>query len=488
MLRARAIAEIPRAVLLTALVSLGVLSSVLVQRFGALAAVMLVLLVSALTLVLPPALSYAAGSLRALKRELKWWHALWLVLLLSSLVFRIRDVQAIRESPLDAWAMYRVALVAGVALVLGLRLALRMTAWIEPLRSGLVGGLAIYALIALASTLWSVYPAWTLYKSLEFLVDVALLAAVLASVKSATAFKSFLDWTWVLFGGLLVTVWAGAILAPDRAFIPGSEVLPWRILGVLPAMDQDSVGDLAAILAVVGLSRLVSTNRGRGARSFHVVLLVASLATLVFSQTRSAIVGFLVAALLVLFFSKRLGTIAVLALAVVLVLSLTSAGNLLMVSWQRGDRPEELESFSGRYPLWETMWGKFQQSPLIGFGAYAGTRFTEIKNLADTSLSSALNSYVEIGLGTGVVGLIPILAALVGTCWVLVRTITTAPSWLLERRLATEALGVLAVITVRSFFTVQFVWHLPLDFLVVLGYAEFLRRSRHLPAERLEQA
>ncbi len=37
----------------------------------------------------------------------------------------------------------------------------------------------------------------------------------------------------------------------------------------------------------------------------------------------------------------------------------------------------------------------------------------------DTSLSSALNAYVEIALGTGVLGLVPILAALGGAGWLL---------------------------------------------------------------------
>jgi hypothetical protein len=41
-----------------------------------------------------------------------------------------------------------------------------------------------------------------------------------------------------------------------------------------------------------------------------------------------------------------------------------------------------------------------------------------------------------------------------------------------------EAIGVLAVITVRSVFTPKIIWHeeLGIAFFVVLGYTEFLRR------------
>src|SRR2546425_8324014 len=109
--------------------------------------------------------------------------------------------------PIDAWAAYRIALVCLTALILLMRLALRQTPWIGSLFRGLVGTLAIYALISLFSTLWSIYPAWTFYKTMEYFVELAVLAAVLTTVRSTEAYKSLFDWTWVLLGGLLVTVW-----------------------------------------------------------------------------------------------------------------------------------------------------------------------------------------------------------------------------------------------------------------------------------------
>ncbi len=66
----------------------------------------------------------------------------------------------------------------------------------------------------------------------------------------------------------------------------------------IDSLMTESVGDLAAILSVVGLSRLVSPSRRCGGRAFHSVFFLASLVTLVLSQTRAAVVGFLVAALL----------------------------------------------------------------------------------------------------------------------------------------------------------------------------------------------
>ena len=42
--------------------------------------------------------------------------------------------------------------------------------------------------------------------------------------------------------------------------------------------------------------------------------------------------------------------------------------------------------------------------------------------------------------------------------------------------MAFEAAGVLAVVTVHSFFNVELIWHVPLLLFVLLGYAEMLRR------------
>ena len=83
-------------------------------------------------------------------------------------------------------------------------------------------------------------------------------------------------------------------------------------------------------------------------------------------------------------------------------------------------------------------------------------------------------------LGTSIWGLIPLLIALGGTWWMLARHGWTAPRGSTSQALAIEALGVLGVITVRSFLTVKLVWHPALLFLAVLGCAEVIRRRTQL--------
>jgi O-antigen ligase len=468
---------------LWAFVLLGILASLVANRFSG-ATIIFLLLLPPLFFVLPFALSQGVRNFSALRKHLTWWHALWLLVFLSGLIFRQRDLQDIREAPVDLWAAYRISLVSIVALVLLVRLALRQTEWTRSLFRGLVGALAIYSLVCAASTLWSVYPAWTLYKSLEYLVDVALIAAILTTVRSAQTYKALFNWTWVLLCSLLVAIWAGAVVWPEEAWLPTNGLLGIRLAGVLPKLDQNSVGEYAAYLAIVGLTRL-HFSTGRGERAFYRLVLAFGLITLFFSQTRVAIAGFLVAASLVLFLCKRTRLSSFLVLSAILVLTgavlllSTNVGDFLWAFWTRGETPEYLQNLSGRLDTWELGWKMFLEKPLTGYGAYAAGRFVVVaKQQADPFGAGVLNSYIEVIVGTSIWGLGPLLLALAGSWWFLIKSFSDFPHSCLERQLAVESVAILAIITGRSFFSDVLIWHWPLVFFLVLGYAELLRRRR----------
>ena len=76
---------------------------------------------------------------------------------------------------------------------------------------------------------WSVFPAWTLYHSLEYFMDIALLATVLVMVRTADEYKSVMDWVWLVYGAGMVLVWIEAILMPQLAFQPPTHRLGRRI-------------------------------------------------------------------------------------------------------------------------------------------------------------------------------------------------------------------------------------------------------------------
>src|SRR5256714_11305579 len=149
----------------------------------------------------------ALENARELAHNWTWWHPLWFFIFFSMLVFRIRDVSEAKANPLDAFAMLRILPEAFVSLTLIVRLILKKPNWLGALFRGIPGAMAVYCLACLASTAWSVNASWTAYKSLEFLADVSLLAAIVASAESWFTYQNLLDWTLTFYGLSLVVVW-----------------------------------------------------------------------------------------------------------------------------------------------------------------------------------------------------------------------------------------------------------------------------------------
>jgi O-antigen ligase len=477
MLRVRSIGSVLGLLLLAFLQALG--ASFLTNRFGGTVAVALIVFVPLLFLGLPLVVSQAAGELSVIRKQLSWWHGLCVLIFASGMIFRVRETQALRDSPLDFWAAYRVALVAVVALVLLVRLALGKTPWLNALFRGLIGALAMYCLVCVASALWSIYPAWTLYKSLEYSVDVMLIAAILTYATTENL-KAVFDWWWLLLGVIVVVIWIEAAIWPQDALVRGIGLLGVQLNGVLPTVSANGVGELAALLGVVAFCRLQFTSH----RALYSLFLAVDLITLAFSQTRSAIIGFLLGIVLVLFFSRRLGSTAFLVLITVLLFSTTSAAETFWTYFLRGQNEGNFRTLTGRVGWWQTGWEQFLERPLTGYGAFAGGRFATLAKLGDTTTSTLHNTYLEILIGTSIWGLTPIVTVLLGTWAMLVRSFRYAWPTHLERQLAVEAIAVLGVITVRTFFSSGLVGHPDLGFLTVVAYAELLRRRLAAGAQK----
>jgi O-antigen ligase len=427
---------------------------------------------------LAPALKYAVTRSRELNQRLGVWHWVLLLQFLSALVFRVRGIEDIHEATVDAWALYRITLMGVVGLVLAARLVSGKTEWSSWLFRGLIGAMGVYAGICIVSTIWSVFPSWTLYKSCEYLVDVLCIATVVSSVRGADDFRSLWNWIWVLYGLLIVSIWAGALLAPTLAFLPNAGLFGFELQGVMPQVSTNGVGEAAALLGVVALARLVLRRHLAGSASWYWLLLLLSLATLVLAQTRSAVVAFLFGALLIgLHRNARLAILVLVACGFVALVS-SAVAHIAQIYMLRGQSTELFHSLSGRMDWWQSAWVKIMERPLLGYGAYAGGRFVVLAQFGDMETSSIHNSYVEVVLGSGILGVLPLLAALAGAwreLWsVRLKSLVSNA----DRQLAVEALAVLGVITARSLFSVTMIWHPALEFFLVLGYAELLRRRR----------
>jgi len=321
-----------------------------------------------------------------------------------------------------------------------------------------------------------VYPAWTLYKSLEYLVDVVLLAAILATFTSPKAYKCMFDWTWTLDGLLLVSVWLGALLWPAEALQSSPGFISVQLQGVAPQISDNGVGHLSAILSLIALSRLLRRPPSRAGGAFYALLFALGLTTMAVAQTRSAILGFLLGVALLLYFSGRIKSIAFIALAAVLLYSFTSADILAEQYLQRGQSTDSFNTLSGRTVWWGETWQAFVKAPWTGMGAFTA-RFTVLEKLGDLQVSTVHNTYLETLVGVGISGFIPLAVTFLWIWKILIRELRDPSCSPTRRQLAIEASVVFALITCRSFFSVPLIVHPDLDSLAVLGCAGLLQRS-----------
>lgn len=128
---------------------------------------------------------------------------------------------------------------------------------------------------------------------------------------------------------------------------------------------------------------------------------------------------------------------------------------------------------SSRLDWWSIGYKMFMQHPFTGLGAYAGSRFAVLANVGAPQLHS---DWLEVIVGTSIWGLAPFVISLVWIWAILIRYYRGR--WLTpeDRQLTLEMIGVMTIITIHSFVNVEMTWHHPTLFLMILGWAEFMRR------------
>jgi O-antigen ligase len=205
-------------------------------------------------------------------------------------------------------------------------------------------------------------------------------------------------------------------------------------------------------------------------------MLVLALGVLIFSQTRSAILGVVLATVVIFGVGKRFGLFMFAAAACLLVFLSAELLDSVQVFFARGQDTQMISSLSGRTVWWSAVLQKVAERPVIGFGAFSGGRFVALVGFSPQT-SSVHNDFLEILAGSGAVGLMIAASLFCRTIWRAVKNALTVSAQSPEGQLAIEAAAVLAVLAVRSMFTTTVFWHPPLSFLLVLGYTTLLARQ-----------
>jgi O-antigen ligase len=449
------------------------------ERYGGVAALVLIIGGPLFLIFSLASFRQCVSKFREFRKQLTWWHWLWLILTASNFVFRTRDIETVSENPLDAAAIYRVSLVGLTAFFLVIRLVLRRPAWLSSLFRGLVGIVGVFALACVLSSVWSVNPPWTLYKSLEYLVDISLLAAILATVRSIESFDTLLDWTWVICGVLIAVAWIEVPIWPEDAlegaggYVGGP--LQYRLSGVYPGLGFNMLGTYGAIIATVAVCRLLPIAGRKFDRLWYSAILLLGTVTMIFAQTRSAIAGFAVGVVLAFLFTKRVRLGAILGSVGALALAISGGGGKILEFLERGQSADQITSLSGRVEWWGVAWDAFKLRPLTGYGAFA-SGMSVFPKLGVKEITPLHSDYVEVLVGLGIWGPLLVIAGLIATWWFLIKYSGKVPAGSLEKQTLVEAIAVLGVLTVRSTVMGVIMSQPPIQYFAILGYAEYLRR------------
>jgi O-antigen ligase len=148
-----------------------------------------------------------------------------------------------------------------------------------------------------------------------------------------------------------------------------------------------------------------------------------------------------------------------------------------MTYLQRDQSTEELTSMSSRLDWWAIAYKMFMLHPFTGLGAYAGSRFAVLANIGAPQLHS---DWLEVIVGTSIWGFAPFVISVVWIWAILIRYYRGRFLTPEERQLTLEMIGVMTMITIHSFVNVEMTWHHPTFFLMILGWAEFMRRKRKM--------
>jgi O-antigen ligase len=377
-------------------------------------------------------------------------HVAWAAMFCSILIWGFRDARAAGLGDTGNW--YRIALVL-FAGILGMYAVLRNT---SRLARGFDGPLLLFLLYGLLAMISSAYiPTYSLYsmwKGLEVVIDVIVIAAVITYPEPIASARLAYKILIALFGMLLLTYSIEALVVPSAALAPSRGFVPFTMSGVLPIMNGNALAFLSAVVAFGAFCNLLRT-RNSFRRVLALIIFAWTMTVLILAQSRTSLVGLVVAICAFLLLDRRFGWLALIVALTIMVAALTSFVDVAQQYVIRGQSKELFTSLSGRTQAWEAAWRLFLQSPLFGHGFAAAAR-VEILGTGGRAASTLHGSIFDVMVGVGLLGLLPWAAAILWTMVLAFRSARRGQAMLrnamITRSSTAEMSGLLLLILVRG--------------------------------------
>lgn len=282
--------------------------------------------------------------------------------------------------------------------------------------------LGLFGLWALAGSVYSITPIYTVAAALAFL-GLWMTAVVLAtSVDEGPALR-WVTATLLSMAAASLVLWA---VFPDVAMVLYENSTVLRLGGIFG--NANALGGVSALaLLLVAIAWFGVPYRGRGWMTL-LVLPVCGVC-LVMTQSRTAMLG-LTAALTVL--TLRRWPFPVLPLLVLggsaaaVLVAYPQAVETLVALIARSGRVEQVTTFTGRTDIWRFVVSAIEQAPVLGYG-FASTRELIPAGYSGPygwTTSSAHNLWLQVWVTTGMVGLAMILTVVLAS----LRSLVVAPA------------------------------------------------------------
>jgi O-antigen ligase len=306
--------------------------------------------------------------------------------------------------------------------------------------------MACYACLAMGSAVYSIEPLLSFYKGWEvaayvvFGVYIGSTLHTLRDIEDTVNIMLFVMWY------LVVSALVGAVIAPSDAFAKklSEESMAFTLRGVFPAINPNTLTQVSGTMVGCLLCWLFLSKTTK--RLVFIAVLIVALTCMVLAHSRTSWVALLIASCVVFVsFKKTWLGLFVLTLAGGFA-AFTAMNDYIFSYAMRGNNPETFTSLSGRTYFWSLVISKVWQSPVFGYGFYSSQKLMFGTSTVD-------NTYLEVLLGLGVVGLIVFCVAIIAVLIKLWRSrpILTASKQSRAHRFAwTQLTVILIFLLVRS--------------------------------------
>ncbi len=327
-----------------------------------------------------------------------WWGSLrtkssWSVLIILAFAATLLGGMSAMTSELQDVGLPRI-LRAIVLITLFLLVVRRAISGVTSMRYAGTAAfvMVVFALYCMLSMMYSSSPIMTLWKGFEVLTLTLVGVSISGELRKMQDLRHLLNILSLILLFMVSTFIIGIIVFPGEAFTKMEMSSSIVVRGLGPRMNANSVTQLSALLAVFALP--VALNSGKlKARGAWILFGVAATVMLL-GHSRTSIFAFILAVTAILFFGRHR------LLALFVTIGGASAfllTEVVMLYIYRGQSKEVFTSLTGRTDWWAMAMESVAESPWFGHGYYAAQR-----ELYSTSTLD--NTYIDVMLGLGIIG------------------------------------------------------------------------------------